>query len=266
MLTSTFCCFDGVSVSAEQRLWRSGCLSWREYLLLDRSFFSARKHEQVKAQIGPAQIALEAELWDYFLNRLEAPESIRVLIHAREAVGYLDIETTGLAEKDVVTTIALYRRGEPRCFVRGINLEEFMRELSELSLIVTYNGESFDLPRLRKLFRIDMNVPHLDLMHCLRALGYRGGLKRCEALLGIARPEGFSLCGEDAVELWRRYESHDDGDALLRLIQYNLLDVLSLEHLATEVYNRVVSSFPMAKRLSTPRQPDVTQLDLDDVL
>jgi uncharacterized protein YprB with RNaseH-like and TPR domain len=266
VLTSTFCCFDGVSVAAERRLWQSGCLSWREYLLLERSIFSARKHAKVRGQIGQAQVAFESCSWDFFLNRLKAPESIRVLPHVRDAVGYLDIETTGLAATDVVTTIALYRRGEARCFVRGINLEVFLRELSGLSMIVTYNGAAFDLPRLRKLFRIDLALPHLDLMHVLRALGYTGGLKWCETLLGISRPDSVALNGPDAVDLWRAWESRGDRSSLLALLRYNIADVVSLERLATEAFNRATSGFPMATRLTTPRQPDVMRLSLEDVL
>lgn len=79
MLSHTFCCFDGVSLSAEQHLWRMGYFEWRELLLLDPRIFSSTKLENLRAQIRQANIALEAGLPDYFLNRLKAPHKIRIL-------------------------------------------------------------------------------------------------------------------------------------------------------------------------------------------
>jgi uncharacterized protein len=265
VLTSSFCCFKGLSLAAERRLWQSGCLSWQELLLLDRPVFSQGKHELLKAQIQQAKRALELELWDYFLNRLTASESVRLLPHVLERVGYLDIETTGLSARDVVTTIALIRSGEPRCFVRGINLDNFLGELPHLSLLVTYNGRSFDLPRLRALFGIDLALPHIDLMPCLRAHGYRGGQKKCEELLGLRRPEGISQDGKEAVKLWARYEREGDTESLLRLVRYNIQDALALEILACEAYDRSMSGFPIVTKLQRPATRDVTSLTLADL-
>lgn len=266
MLTSSFCCFEGVSVSAERRLWHAGCRSWRELLVLDAGVFSKPKLERVRAQVKQAMIALEAGLADYFLNRLRPPDTIRVLPHFVDIATYLDIETTGLAAKDRVTTVALVGGGRVQCYVRGLNLDELLRPLADLSMLVTYNGTGFDLPRLRRAFHIDLAVPHLDLRPCLEALGYRGGLKRCEELLGVRRGGTAGLTGEDAVELWRRYDESGDRESLVQLVRYNITDALSLELLAVEVYNRVMSCFPVALGLPRPERPDISALDLHDVL
>jgi len=255
MLTNTFCCFDGLTVSAERRLWSSGCLEWRELLLLDQPALTSGKLAKVRKQIHQAELALEAGLADWFLNRLRAPDSIRVLPHFLKRTGFLDIETTGLDRRDRITTVALSVNGIRRCYVRGENLDEFLRDVEGLSLLITFNGTSFDLPRLRSEFRIDLAQPHIDLRFCLEALGFKGGLKRCEELLGIRRRTEFALTGLDAVHLWRQYEKCGDPDVLSQLIKYNLSDVISLEILAATVFDLVRSSFPgrLKRRYSSQR-------------
>ena len=42
MLNNTFCCFEGVSVFAERRLWTSGCFSWEEFLRVEQKTFSKK--------------------------------------------------------------------------------------------------------------------------------------------------------------------------------------------------------------------------------
>lgn len=266
MLTNTFCCFKGLTVSAERRLWSSGCLEWNSLLVLDPPALSERKLAKVRAQILQAEFALEAGLPDWFLNRLKPPDTIRVLPHFKRSTGYLDIETTGLDRTDRLTTISLSIDGNRRCYVRGRNLNDFLCVIKRISLLVTYNGASFDLPWLRKEFGIDLPIPHIDLRFCLEALGYKGGLKRCEELLGVKRPVDEAKSGIDAIDLWERYEETNDDGLLLRLLKYNLRDVLSLEVLAIKVYNLVMSSFPQPLHLPYPELPDLDELDLHVVL
>ncbi len=266
MLTATFSCFRGVSISAERRLWEESCLSWREILVLHPRAFSGARLARVRRQVNEAQVALDCGFADYFLNRLSPPDTIRVLPHFLSNVGYLDVETTGLGKTDSITTIALHGPLGTRCFVRGRNLINFLREAKGLSLLITFNGSSFDLPRIRREFRIDLQIPHLDLKPCLQALGYSGSLKRCEELLGIRRPLEEMLTGQEAVELWRLHEATGDEAALLRLVRYNLRDALSLELLAVEIYNRAMANHPARVRLPRPAQLGLETLFLSNVL
>jgi len=266
MLTASFCCFRGVSRSAERRLWESGCLSWRELLVVDPRVFSEGKLAGVRAQVREAQVALECGFADYFINRLGPPDTIRVLPHFMEGAVYLDIETTGLRSEDRVTTIALHGATGTHCYVRDRNFPDFLRELSRASLLVTYNGATFDLPRLRREFGIDLRTPHVDLRPCLQALGYRGGLKQCEEAMGYRRRPEESLTGEEAVALWGQYESNGNNESLSRLARYNVRDARALELLAVEAYNRVMSSCPMRVRLPLPAQRGIKEDEFDNVL
>ena len=214
MLTNTFCCFDGLTALSERRLWIKGCLEWRELLHLNQSVLSKNKLEKVRTQVHQAMMALEAGMADWFLNRLRPPDTVRILPHFINTAGYLDIETTGLTKDDHITTVTLSHNGRCQCYVYGLNLDKLLQNLSGISLLVTYNGTNFDLPRIRKAFHIDINIPHLDLRPCLEAIGYRGGLKRCEELMGIERTRDESLMGIDAVELWKQYKTAGKQESL----------------------------------------------------
>lgn len=266
MLTSSFCVFDGLSASAERRLWRSGCLSWRALERLETPYLSPRKLNLVRAQISEATEALDVGRASYFLDRLEPPDDLRVLPHFSSSTGYLDIETTGLSESDEVTTVALYLGGRARCFVRDLNLDQFPEALVEVAVLITFNGESFDLPRLRQTFGLELSVPHIDLRRSLAELGYRGGLKSCEKALKIPIQLAERGDGATAVKLWQHYEASGDRSALLKLLRYNLQDTLSLEHLAAKGYHLVMSSFPLPLHCPPPPQPQLPNLRLDSVL
>jgi uncharacterized protein YprB with RNaseH-like and TPR domain len=231
-------------------------------LILQPRAFSTAKLARVRRQVSEAQVALDCGFADYFLNRLDPPDTIRVLPHFLSNIAYLDIETSGLRSTDWITTIALHGPRGTRCFVRGRDLIDFLREARGLSLLVTYNGSTFDLPKIRREFGIDLGVPHLDLKPCLQALGYSGSLKRCEELLGIRRCAEEALTGREAVELWRLYEANGDEASLRKLVRYNVRDALSLELLAIQVYNRVMANHPACARLPRPTQPRLEALPL----
>lgn len=212
----------------------------------------------------PVPVAL-APLAGFLIEQLGIPDAIRVLPRYIESTGYIDIETTGLEPEDRITSVALWARGRARCYVRGINLSELRGALEGLSLLVTFNGTTFDLPRLREEFRIALMVPHIDLRTYLAALGHRGGLKRCERSMGIHLQLTERGNGEEAVVLWSRYERGDHG-ALLELLRYNLQDTLSLELLAAEVYSRVIQSSPSPARFFCPPHPDLSSLGFSELL
>ena len=218
MLKASFCLFPGIGESAEQRLWQSGVSEWNHVLRWPKPIFSRVKWEKLKECIDEANTAYDAGLLDYFLNRLPGVHKARILPEGCGHVGYLDIETDGLGKGAQVTTIAFHCAGSTRVFVRGVDLSGFLSAVGGCKLLVTYNGSSFDLPCLRRLFQIDLGLPHLDLMHVLRGMGCRGGLKMAEKTLGVKRRYSEGIGGEDAVVLWKRYRQHQDHLHFLLLI------------------------------------------------
>ncbi len=142
---------------------------------------------------------------------------------------YLDIET---AFDGGISVIGIHR--PPGRFaqlvggqVTDVNLQS---ALSGVTVIVTFNGASFDFPVIRRVLGIDLDklAAHRDLLQDCRRRGIRGGLKRVEVLFGIPRTAQI-LEGTLAPLLWQRFEQEGDRDALDRLLAYNREDVVNLE-------------------------------------
>jgi uncharacterized protein YprB with RNaseH-like and TPR domain len=142
-------------------------------------------------------------------------------------VGYLDIETSFQRE---VTLFGLLRsdRGLVQIVGSAITRDSIDEALRGIDTLCTFNGESFDLPVLRRAYGLGLleRCRSLDLSMECRRVGRRGGLKRIEDGLGIPRSLR-GVTGYDAMVLWERWE-HGDREALQTLLQYNRDDVVNL--------------------------------------
>ncbi len=77
-----------------------------------------------------------------------------------------------------------------KTYIKDINLDDIVEEFSKYRLLVSFNGARFDLPFIKSEFpEIEFKQLHIDLMYPLRRIGYNGGLKNIEKLLGISRSE-----------------------------------------------------------------------------
>jgi uncharacterized protein YprB with RNaseH-like and TPR domain len=251
MLTSSFSCFTGLSSASEQKLWELGCLSWDQFEYLPDKTFSPKKMKDIRLQIAQANIALKAGMPDYFLNRLANPDKIRVLEKFQKKSAVIDIETTGLMQEAKITSIAVLKYGKIFLYVKDINLDNFLESLEDINLIITYNGTKFDLPFIRKYFKIDLTIPHLDLMPVLKQLGYAGGQKLCETALSLNRGPSTGLDGIDAIRLWENWQRHQIQSDLNNLLFYNAEDVFMLEKLAVQSYNLAIKKFPISLKLKS---------------
>jgi len=256
MLTATFSAFKGLSPRSEMTLWQRGIFSWKEFQILKEHVpFSRKKTESVLKQINEAEVALRAGLMDWFLNRLANGDKPRLYPHCRDAIRYMDIETTGCTPDSEITSIAVYNGADLHVFVKGTNLHRFPETLADARVLVTFNGGRFDLPILRKRFGLDLALPHIDLLGVTRAYGYSGGLKACEKKMGIDRGSLAGADGREAVRLWECFSKHGDKDALGKLLAYNCMDVLSLETILIRLYNESMRSWPHFRKHPQPVQP-----------
>jgi uncharacterized protein YprB with RNaseH-like and TPR domain len=262
MLRQTFLHVPGVGYRTEERLWRSGIGSWDDVRGDHASALPRHLRATLEEEITRSEAALERGRYRYFALRLPLREHWRAWPDFRDSVAYVDIETTGLdIGRDALTVVGVYDGKRRQSFIKGLNLEELPEALDEARLLVTFNGSRFDVPFLRRAFpRMRLDQLHLDLMNPLHRLGYRGGLKRIERRLGIARSdETAGLGGFDAVRLWQEYEAGSD-DALDTLLAYNLEDVVNLEPLAEFAYASLRElvldrGFVRADILEKERQP-----------
>lgn len=244
VLRSSFVLLPRVGLVTEARLWGAGVTTWDQYRegppRLVRGL-NAERFAHHRDLLAAAEAALGRDpAW--FAWHLPNGEQWRAFDAFGHDAVYLDIETEGRSG-NAVTVVGLRRRGRTRQFVAGDDLDpaEVSAFLDGCGMIVTFNGASFDVPILKAAGVEFPLVPHLDLLPATRRLGLRGGLKKVEVALGLARGDAIAgLTGWDAVRLWGAHLRGDRG-ALRTLLEYNAADVENLEPLARVAVARLTA-------------------------
>ena len=162
---------------------------------------------------------------------------------------YIDTETTGLSGGSGTLAFLV---GVAEVKTTGIQLTQFLMTsfgaeaalLSELGAcvseerrLVSYNGKSYDLPLLASRYRMQGLVSpfdeqeHLDLLHPIRRL-FGKRWEDCRLTTVERRLLGFSrqddLPGAEAPEAWFSYLQRGDGGRLIKVVEHNRQDILSL--------------------------------------
>ncbi len=243
MLKNTYIHIDGIGAATEQRIWNCGIRRWEDLLqnceVINLS--GTRKRVLLSGvEESIEQLALGNHV--FFAKHLLQRYHWRAYQDFKEKTAYVDIETTGLSPHDDITIIGIYNGKETRTYIKGVNLEEAQAELAKYKQLVTFNGARFDLPFIEREFSGFFNHLHTDLLYPLKRLGYSGGLKKIECMLGIERSEETSgLTGFDAVRLWNMHRRGDE-EALDMLIRYNAEDVENLERIMEMMFPRMVET------------------------
>lgn len=249
MLSHTFIHISGIGPKTEQQLWQAGVESWQDFrppASLSRSKV-ALIEQHMRQQ--PADALLSP---DYFSQRLSSRDCWRLFGQFRQRTAYIDIETTGNSWPATITTVCLYDGEQIFTYVNGDNLAELPHHLAAFDLLVTYNGNSFDLPVLENFFDIQLPQASIDLRPILAALGYKGGLKGCEKQLNIQRHDLEGLDGYAAVLLWQAYRRSGEQRYLDTLLAYNIADTINMEPLMVAAYNLHLRQTPFHRQLSLP--------------
>lgn len=254
MLRRTFIHLDGIGPGLEKRLWQEGILSWDQFAEAERlpGISVSRKAELVR-RLEADRAALDDP--GFWAARLPGPEMWRLYQRFKDSIAYLDIETDGRYAQGggLISVIGVYDGRAYRAFIDGYNLDLFEEFISRFKVLVTFNGSSFDVPIL-KAWIPGLSLPpaHIDLIHPLRRLGYRGGLKKIEPLFGLNRPTGVAgLSGHDAGGLWHEYRNGDQG-ALSLLVRYNRQDTVNLRELMRWTYRLMQKESLGFTRLDLP--------------
>ncbi len=179
------------------------------------------------------------------------------LIGPRERLVFFDIETTGLSSgRSEVYLIGClgFEEGEGwrhrAWFSEGMEdeplilgafcdmlMEKRKRHAPHKPILVTYNGEGFDLPFISACLRsyclpdIKDAVLSFDLYRELKSLKPVLGLpnmklKSLERYLGIDREDRFS--GGELIPIYHRYRSTGDQELLSKLLLHNGEDIVNL--------------------------------------
>jgi uncharacterized protein len=244
MIASSFQIAPGLGARREQLLWQAGVAHWRDY---PGSRVPLARHADtaLRAAIQEASTALDSGDVDRLAALLPPAEHWRLFPAFGAHAAYLDIETSDDAVGHCsVSAIGILDRKGPRLLLAGRDLQSFPELAQGWSLLVTFNGSSFDLPILRRAFPGWQPPPgQIDLCHALRRLGHSGGLKAIErrlSALHLARPGHLEgLDGGDAGWLFLRGRGGDRA-ALRRFAEYNLYDVVNLRTLMAYAYNALL--------------------------
>ncbi len=127
---------------------------------------------------------------------------------------------------------------------------------SSAKLVISYNGKSFDLPRLQTRYKFHVwpppfkDVLHIDLLHIARRL-WKLHLASCSLgniehhLLGVTR-SSLDVPGWQVASLFFDYLQNGDPTLLSSVFYHNEVDVISLITLLNFITNRL--SLPLAAK------------------
>ncbi|MBT7298050.1 MAG: ribonuclease H-like domain-containing protein [Victivallales bacterium] len=167
-----------------------------------------------------------------------------------EQMVFMDIETTGLSCSPLfLIGIMVWHEGdfEVRQFLarhygeeRGV-VAEFLAEMDRRSLVVTFNGKSFDYPFIRTRAAVGglpmgENPAHLDLLHVGRRF-WRDKLPNCklqtiERFLCHRVREG-DIPGAEIPEAYHAYVRTDNAYQIVDILEHNMLDLVTLADIMT---------------------------------
>jgi len=216
-------------------------------------------HDHAHGDVGVAQaLAAQPEL----LAKLALDASLAGCGVA--GMLFVDTETTGLAggtgTLPFLVGLAWFDEGAlvveqlllPRLGAEGPILRVLAGRIASASLLVSYNGKSFDWPLLRTRFvmnRVPVPPlpPHLDLLHCARRVFKR----RLEAVrlvhlesevLGFHREDDIE--GADIPAAYLGWLRGGDVGALARVVTHNASDLIALPAVLAALHDRFAALRP----------------------
>ncbi len=230
LMDQSLCLLDGVSNESEIRLRRKGILTCSQLVDNAKSYFSAPHAARIQNSWQAFRKAKGLELIDWFVMHLPLGQRVRAISDYLSETLFFDIETDCISRNSHITCITTLRDGNIRTYIRGRNLLDFMDEWASARLIVGFNSKRFDTPMVCREFGVHCHAAQIDLMDEAGHYGLRGGLKSIEKYIGFIREDNDCLNGNDAIYQWSLFCKGDET-ALMKLIKYNVDDVLSLRHL-----------------------------------
>lgn len=240
MLTHSFCFLPGIGKKKEEALWKQGILTWEQFLQTDEVTGIKQKH-RYDILLQKAKQTLMEEDSIYFAQHFPSAEMWRLYHFFQDEVLFLDIE----ADSKGPFVIGMYDKEKTMVMVRGVNMEKeiLWEAFHRKKIIVSFNGKSFDIPRINTYFNIIIPpIPHIDLRHLCPRLGLFGGLKKVEKQIGIQR----ELTGSPTAA-WKAFFASCDREYLDLIIKYNEEDIVHLYPLMEYIYNQLYDKWKKEK-------------------
>jgi uncharacterized protein YprB with RNaseH-like and TPR domain/predicted nuclease with RNAse H fold/dephospho-CoA kinase len=254
MLKNTFQHIEGFGSIKELNFWKSGIVSWEEFIRRNSYQLDMFDNGKAKSILESSLTAFEKGDADFFAKTLSASEYYRIALTFPEDVIFFDIETTGLSRYyDHITLIGWSFLGEFNVYYKGLGKEKLVTAFKRAKCIVTFNGSLFDLPFIRNEFpELKIPVCHIDLRFFARRFGFSGGLKEIEKKIGFKRfGDAKKLSGEFAPILWHKYKE-GDLKSLEKLIEYNRFDIDGMKLLLDICIEKSIEGLPFLKKMISP--------------
>jgi len=247
MIRSTFILLDGISYGKEKNLWKNGIKDWNNFLESKPKGISNKRKVIYDLKLIHAKRELNSDNSNYFCKTLPKKEHWRLYEHFKDECIFLDIETSNVSG-GYITCITLYDGNNIMTFVKNFNLDlkRISKILKQYKMIITFNGNVFDLPFLKKYCNnLIPEIPCWDLRHSCQKLGLKGGLKEVEKQLNIKRPNQIvqDLHSGDPIKLWRTFLATGDRYYIELLVEYNQEDTVNLHTLAEKLYSHLVQYY-----------------------
>ena len=243
MITEAFQHCRGLGPIKLSQLLNVGVRSWHDALQSPELIPAALRNSVIE-ECERCLVALEANNIRYFVDAFTTQDKWRILSQFVDRCSYFDIETTGLEYDDTITVIVCWHKGQLHSFVEHENLDNFLDLLDDVELLVSFNGSTFDVPRVLDGFHIpELPCPHLDLRWPCYHKELGGGLKHVTTRLGLQRPYDLQDAdGSLAVRLWSSWLHQKNAEARNQLLRYCGADVLLMIPLAEHLAGRPMSS------------------------
>ena len=225
-------------------------------------------------EICPGLRYVESQQVQNEFDALLPPRWPTAVAVARERFLCFDTETTGLAggsgTRAFMIGAADWHAGMLRVrqlyltamSAESAMLNEFARWLAASTVLVSYNGRSYDAPLLATRYRLQRiayplhDMPHVDLLHPVRRR-YRGVWENCRLAtierhaLRILRED--DLPGAQAPAAWLNFLRCGDGTNLMRVLEHNRQDVVTLARLLEHMAEIAPTSMPLQERAGFDR-------------
>lgn len=238
MIRQAFQHFRGIGAGRLRQLQEAGIRDWDELAAFTPMLpLGDRGRMRLREEIAQCERAIAEKNLRYLVGAFRGCDQWRILAHFFPSASYFDIETSGLDIDSHVTVVTCYHRDRVYSFVHGENMEAFLDLLEDVELLVSFNGASFDIPQILRMYHIpDLPCAHIDLRWLCYHASMHGGLKSIEKRLDINRPRDLiGVDGDEAVWLWQLWENQGMEKARERLLRYCSADSVSLKLLSAKL-------------------------------
>tara|TARA_Y100000310_G_C20570828_1_gene757925 strand:- start:130 stop:765 length:636 start_codon:yes stop_codon:yes gene_type:complete len=206
MIRKSFIFLDKISFKTEQNIWQQDINDWDIFLKTKKikGISSLRKHYYDR-QIQEAKKQLFKENSTYFTTLLPKKETWRLYQYFKEETCFLDVEVDSQGK---IILLGIADNDQTKILIKNVNLEPetTQTELNKYKLIITFNGSSFDLPKLKKQLKLN-------------------------------RPQNLK---GSPVGLWKTFHASGDQEWLDLLIDYNKEDIENLQAITNYCYRELI--------------------------